>query len=275
MRWSAHISWLFAELPYLERVGAARTAGFDTIESAWPELEQDRTGLAAAVAGQRRAEPDFAVALLNCPAGDVAGGGERGFVNDDSRRDEAEAAFAQTVELAVAVGAENLNLLVGRALADVPQARQRAAVVDALRSFTPVADAAGLRILLEPLNSLDSPGFLAPTLDAAAELIEAAGEDRLGLLLDVYHVARMGEDPVAAIERHAERIEHVQLSDCPGRGAPGTGTVDFVAILTQLAVSGYGGAVGLEYEPDGATEEGLAAVAGLGQGYLPSLGAGR
>jgi hydroxypyruvate isomerase len=253
MRWSAHISWLFAELPYLERVGAARTAGFGTIESAWPELEQDRAGLAAAVAEQRRADPDFAVALLNCPAGDVTSG-ERGFVNDYSRRDEAEAAFAQTVELAVAIGADNLNLLVGRALPDVPQARQRAAVVDALRSFAPVAGAAGLRILLEPLNSLDSPGFLAPTLDVAAELIEAAGEDRLGLLLDAYHVARMSEGPVAAIERHAERIGHVQLSDCPGRGAPGTGALDFVEILTQLAVSGYGGAVGLEYEPSGPTE---------------------
>jgi hydroxypyruvate isomerase len=271
VRWSAHISWLFGELPYLERVGAARAAGFGVIESAWPELEQDRAGLAAAVAEQRRAAPDFAVALLNCPAGDVAAG-ERGFVNDDSRRDEAEAAFAQAVELAVAIGARNLNLLVGRALPDVPRARQRATMLDALRSFAPVADAAGLRILLEPLNAIESPGFLAPTPDAAVELIEAAGDDRLGVLLDVYHVARAGDDPVAAIERHAERIGHVQLSDCPERGAPGTGTLDFAEILTQLAVSGYAGAVGLEYEPDGATKDGLAAVAGLGGGFLPGLG---
>jgi hydroxypyruvate isomerase len=253
MRWSAHISWLFTELPYVQRVSAARAAGFDTIESAWPEREQDRVGLVQVVAEQRRASPDFAVALLNCPAGDTAHG-ERGFVNDDSRREEAEAAFAQTVELAVAIGARNVNLLVGRTLPGVPQARQRAAVIDALRSFAPVADAAGLTILLEPLNSIDSPGFVAPTPGAAVDLIEAAGDDRVGLLLDVYHVARMSDDPVAAIEHHAERIGHVQLSDCPGRGAPGTGTLDFVAILTQLAASGYGGAVGLEYEPSGPSE---------------------
>jgi hydroxypyruvate isomerase len=213
--------------------------------------------LPEAVAEQRGAAPGFAVALLNCPAGDVAAG-ERGFVNDDARREEAGAAFAQTVELAVAIGARNLNLLVGRALPGVPQARQRAAVIDTLRSFAPVADAAGLRIVLEPLNSIDSPGFLAPTPDAAVELIEATGDDRLGLLLDVYHVARMREDPVAAIDRHAERIGHVQFSDCPGRGAPGTGALDFVAILTQLDVSGYAGAVGLEYEPRGPTEPTLA-----------------
>jgi hydroxypyruvate isomerase len=274
VRWSAHISWLFSELPYLERVSAARAAGFGLIESAWPEFEQDRAGLAPAVAEQRRVAPGFAVALLNCPAGDVTAG-ERGFVNDDARREEAEAAFAQTVELAVAIGARNLNLLVGRALPDVPRARQRAAVIDALRSFAPVADAAGLRILLEPLNSLESPGFLAPTPDAAVELIEAAADERVGLLLDVYHVARVGDDPVAAIERHAEWIGHVQLSDPPARRAPGTGTLDFIAILGALAASGYDGAVGLEYQPDGPTEAGLAAVARLGEGYLPSIGAGR
>ena len=271
MRWSAHVSWLFAELPYVQRVGAARAAGFDTIETAWPESERDRSRLTAAVAEQRSAAPGFTVALLNCPAGDVAGG-ERGFVNDDSRREEAERALADAIELAAALGARNLNLLVGRALPDVPEMRQRAAVVSALRAFAPIAAAAGLRILLEPLNSIDNPGFVAATPDDAVELIEAAGDDRVGLLLDVYHVARMGQDPASAIERHAERIVHVQLSDCPGRGAPGTGKLDFAAIFARLDASGYDGAIGLEYDAGGATKAGLAAVAEIGDGYMPSVG---
>jgi hydroxypyruvate isomerase len=264
MRWSAHISWLFAELPYAERVGAARRAGFTTIETAWPESREDREALITAVAREH-----VEVALLNCPAGDV-GAGERGFVNDDSRREEAERALANAIELAAAIGAHNLNLLVGRALPDVPEMRQRAAVVSALRTFAPIAGAAGLRILLEPLNSIENPGFLAATPDDAIALIEAAADDRVGLLLDVYHVARMGQDPVDAIERHAERIAHVQLSDCPGRGSPGTGKLDFAAIFARLDASGYDGAVGLEYDAGGA-EAGLAAIAGLGDGYLPQL----
>lgn len=257
VRWSAHISWLFVERPYLERVATARAAGFSTIESAWPEDQGDRAGLAAAVAEQRRADPGFAVALLNCPAGDV-GSGERGFVNDDTRREEAERGFAEAVELATALGARNLNVLVGRALPDVSQARQRAAIVAALRSLAPLAGARGLRVLLEPVNAIESHGYLAPTPDAAVELIDAAGSDHIGLLLDIYHVARGGGDPAAAIARHGERIGHVQVSDCPGRGAPGTGQVDFSAILGRLAASGYDGAVGLEYEPRGPTEPTLA-----------------
>ncbi len=255
MRWSAHISWLFAELPYLERVGAAREAGFATIESAWPDDANDRAGLAAAVA-----EHGVDVALLNCPAGDTAGG-ERGFLNDDSRREEAERGFADALALAKAVGAPNVNVLVGRALPDVPEARQRAAVVSALRSFVPLAADAGVRIVLEPVNALENPGFLAPTPGAAVELIELAGPehaDRFGLLLDVYHVARAGDDPLEAIARHGERIGHVQVSDYPGRGVPGTGLLDFGAILAALAAAGYDGAVGLEYDARGETERTLA-----------------
>jgi hydroxypyruvate isomerase len=254
MRWSAHISWLFTELPYLERVTAARDAGFDTIESAWPEDAESRDGLAAAVEGV-----GVDVALLNIPAGDTAGG-ERGFVNDDSRREEAVAAFGEAVELAVAVGAPNLNLLVGRALPGIPEPRQRAAIVSALRSFAPIAAAHGLRILLEPVNEIENPGFLAPTPDAAVELIEAAGSDHaehLGLLLDLYHVARAGDDPATAIERHHEWIGHVQISDHPGRGAPGTGTLPIWDLLEQLRASRYDGAVGLEYEVSGPTKESL------------------
>ncbi len=215
--------------------------------------------MTAAVAEQRRADPDFAVALLNCPAGDTASG-ERGFVNDETRCEEAEAGFAEAVELAVAVGAPNLNLLVGRALPGVPEAHQRAAIVSALRSFAPVAGERGLRILLEPVNAIENPGFLAPTPDAAVKLIEAAGPehaDQLGLLLDIYHVARAGDNPARAIERHHDLIGHVQISDHPGRGAPGSGELPIWELLEQLRASGYDGAVGLEYEAGGDTEPSL------------------
>lgn len=268
MRWSAHISWLFAELPYAERVGAARRAGFSAIESAWPaESGGDGDALARAVA-----EHGVDVVLLNAAGGDVAAG-ERGFVNDSSRREEADAAFAAAVELARRVGAPSVNLHVGRALPDVPEARQRAAVVAALRAFARVAAGDGLRLLLEPVNAIESPGFLAPTPDAAVALIEETGADELGLLLDIYHVARAGDDPLAAIARHGERIAHVQVSDWPGRGAPGSGSLDFDAILDALAASGYRGAVGLEYDARGQTEATLATL--MSRRSSPARGRGR
>jgi hydroxypyruvate isomerase len=250
MRWSAHISWLFAELPYLKRVAAARDAGFATIESAWPADARDRVGLAAAVAERRRSDAHFNVVLLNCPAGDTANG----------EREEAEAAFGEAVKLAATIGTPNVNLLVGRALPGIPESRQRAAIVSALSSFAPIAAANGLRILLEPVNEIENPGFLAPTPDAAVELIEAAGPEhaeQLGLLFDIYHVARAGLDPAEQIERHRAWIGHVQISDHPGRGAPGTGELPIWNLLEQLRASRYDGAVGLEYEAPVPTEGSL------------------
>jgi len=244
LHWSAHISWLFTERPYLERVGAARQAGLRTIETAWP-APADHDGLAAALA-----EHDVGVALLNCEEGDVQGG-ERGFVNDPARREEAERAFAAAAELAQRVGAPNVNVLVGRELAGVSRERQLRAAVDALRAFAQEARARGLGIVLEPLNEIENPGYLTSTPAAAAALIERVGSDAVGLLLDVYHVARAGAQPAAAIERHAALIRHVQLSDFPGRGQPGSGSLDIWGLLERLDASGYTGAVGLEYEPRG------------------------
>jgi hydroxypyruvate isomerase len=250
LAFSAHISWLFGELPYLQRVGAARRAGFDWIETAWPD-PHDVELLPRAVAEHR-----VGVALLNCPAGDVAGG-ERGFINDPARSQEAEQAFLAAAELAQRLGARSLNLLVGRALPGVGPARQRDCVLAALRSLGPQAAARGLRLLLEPLNALENPGYLAPTPREAIELIERSGADGLGLLLDVYHVARAGGDPLAAIDQAGGLIGHVQISDWPGRGQPGTGSLDMRGILEHLGASGYEGAVGLEYEPRGTTEASL------------------
>jgi hydroxypyruvate isomerase len=256
LTFSAHISWLFGELPYLERVGAARRAGFDWIETAWP-APAERERLPALVA-----EQGLGVALLNCCAGDVEHG-ERGFVNDPARREQAQRAFVAAAELAQSVGARHLNLLVGRTLPGVGRAGERAAVVDALRAFAPQAAARGLRILIEPINAVDHPGYLAPSPQAAAELIEEAGSDALGLLLDVYHVARAGGDPLEAIDRHGDLIGHVQIADFPGRGQPGTGSLDVRGILERLDASGYAGAVGLEYEPRGASDESLAFLSEL------------
>ncbi len=250
LTWSAHISWLFRELPYRERVLAARRAGFQRIETAWPE-RLDVEPLVAAVR-----EQEMEVVLLNCNAGDAAGG-ERGFLNDPARREQAERDFLAAAELALRLGAPYVNVLLGRELPGFSRAVQRRAVVSALNVFAPQAAARGLRVLLEPINAIENPGYLAPTPEDAVALIEECGSDALGLLLDVYHVARAGADPLVAIERCAALIGHVQISDCPGRGRPGSGALEVRGILECLRAGGYAGSLGLEYEPATGTEESL------------------
>lgn len=249
--WSAHISWLFSELPYEERPQAARRAGFRCIETVWPQPDE-REQLAA-----RIEKEGLSVSLLNCAAGDLEAG-ERGFINDPSRGDQAERGFAAAAALAGRIGAKKINVLVGRELPGLGARRQREAAVLMLRSFGAEARARGLTVVVEPLNEVENPGYLAPDPASARALIEDAGSEALGILFDVYHLARVGSDPLAAIDRHGDLIRHVQMSDFPGRGEPGSGSLDLPAILARLRSSGYRGAVGLEYLPTAATVGSLA-----------------
>ena len=246
MIWSAHLSALFRELPYLERPAAAAAAGFTTVETWWP---RDGDGPAWAAETQRLG---LDVALVNCFGGDLAAG-ERGFLNVPERRAEAIEAFLAAVDLAGRCGATNINVLVGRETPDIPREAQLAHAADTLAQCAPLAEAAGMTILVEPINELDSPGALTPTPRAALDLIQSVGSPAVGLLYDAYHAARAGGDPIRDVAGLLPHVGHVQYADCPGRGAPGSGDIDLAAFAAALDAAGYEGAIGLEFFADGPT----------------------
>ena len=102
-------------------------------------------------------------------------------------------------------------------------------------------------MLVEAINSVDIPGFPVDTSARAMAVIEKVGAPNVGFLADLYHLAKMGEDVADVLTRYRETILHVQVADPPGRGAPGTGTLDFEPLFAALARDGYAGWVGLEY----------------------------
>jgi hydroxypyruvate isomerase len=87
---------------------------------------------------------------------------------------------------------------------------------------------------------------------------------RVTLLFDTYHLTNNGEDLLACVDTYGARIGHVQLADSPGRHEPGTGSIDFAAVLAALSGAGYGGLVAAEYRPVGETVDGLGWVRALG-----------
>lgn len=237
---------LFSELPLVERPAAARRAGFELVESWWPdpadagdfERELRRNGLA--------------VACLNCFGGDLQAG-ERGFLNLPERYERTLADFTDALAYGARVGAPLINVLVGRAVADVPFGRQRAVAVSTLRDIAAEAAAAGSTVLVEPLNAVDVPGCLVPTPAAAVSLIEEVGSGAVALLYDAYHAAAAGFDPATQAVELLDCIRHVQYADYPGRGAPGTGSLRLDEFAAALDGAGYRGAIGLEFAPHGPT----------------------
>ncbi len=245
LRWSAHLSMLFAELPLLARPRAAYAAGFSLVESWWPGEMVDAWVDEVLDVG-------VSAVLVNADGGDLAAG-ERGFLNVPKLRERELQRIANAVAVAVRVGAPRVNVLVGRLTRDARESRQRADIVSVLGEAVECAAAAAVTLVVEPINRLDVPGYLVPTALDALALIEAVGSPRVRLLYDAYHAARSGSDPIREAPTLMDVIDHVQYADCPGRGAPGSGLIDLRKFRDVLWEAGYTGAIGLEYDPRGET----------------------
>jgi len=102
------------------------------------------------------------------------------------------------------------------------------------------------------------PGFIIHNQAQMLSVLERMNRPELFMQYDIYHMLMMGEKPEAFIAEHADKIGHIQFADCPGRGQPGTGRIDFDRIFSVIEKSSYSGWVGAEYKPVGTTMESLA-----------------
>jgi hydroxypyruvate isomerase len=248
LRFDVNCSILFTELPLAERAAAARTAGFGGVEFWWPWAAIAPTDAEADAFTRSIADAGVELISLNFHTGDMAAG-ERGIVSHPARTAEFRENVAAAVELAGRTRCTRLNAPYGLRVPGVDVAEQDAVATENLAFAAKAAGRVGASVLVEAINSVDIPGFPVDSSDKAAAVIEKVGAPNIGFLADVYHLAKMGEDVADALSRHQKSLLHVQVADPPGRGAPGTGTVDFEPLFRQLAGQGYGGWVGLEYLP--------------------------
>jgi hydroxypyruvate isomerase len=239
---AANLTFLWTELPFLERFDAAGAAGFSSVEYMFPYEHP-----AADLRG-RLDDSGLEQVLFNLPAGDWAAG-DRGIAADPGRVDEFRAGVEAALVYADELDVEQLNCLAGLQLDGVSPADQWDTLLGNLRHAARRLRSAGRRLLVEPVNTFDVPGFLLPTTDVALRLIDEVGEPNVLLQFDAYHVQRMEGDPAGRLEPLLDRVGHVQIADHPGRHQPGTGEIDFAALFELLDDGGYEGAVGLEYVP--------------------------
>lgn len=254
-QFSANLSLLFPELPFLERFAAAAQAGFTAVECQFPY------DWAADDMAQRLRAHGLRMVLHNLPAGDWAGG-ERGIACHPGRVDEFRAGVAQALAYAQALGVPRLNCLAGIPPAGVSASQAHATLVANLRYAALALQVAGLDLLIEPINTFDVPGFLVNTSAQALAVLDEVACPNAKLQFDLYHAQRMEGELVGTLTRHLVRIGHIQLADNPGRHEPGTGEINFPYVLGALDRLGYRGHVGCEYLPQDASPGGT--VAGLG-----------
>ena len=153
--------------------------------------------------------------------------GERGILSHPGRAGEFRENIAACVEIAARTGCTRLNAPYGLRVAGADLDTQDAVAIGNLRLAAEAAGEVGASVLVEAINSVDIPGFPVDTSARAMAVIEAVGAPNVGFLADLYHLAKMGEDVAEVLTRCRDAIVHVQVADPPGRGAPGTGTLDF------------------------------------------------
>jgi hydroxypyruvate isomerase len=248
MRFSANLSFLFKDAPFLERFVRARDAGFRGVEFMWPG-QGEVPGVERAVA-----QTGLEVPLFNFDAGDMAAG-DRGLLSDPSRYERFRENVPVALELAGKLGCTRLNALVGMRLPDLELEAQLDLARHNVAWAAEQARAQGASILIEAVNTYDNGPYLLDTTAKAVNFVESIGADNVELQYDVYHMQRMEGNLADTITRVLPRLGHVQIADPPARTEPGTGEINYGFILGLLDRLGYAGWVGLEYNPSTARTE--------------------
>ena len=258
MRFSANLSFLFKDAPFAERFRRARAAGFGGVEFMWPGIDE------LAAVERAVADTGLEVALFNFDAGDMAAG-DRGLVSDPARRDQLRENVPVALELAGRIGCTRLNALVGVRVEGLSLEEQLEVARENVAWVAGQARAQGASIMIEAVNSYENGPYLLDTTAKAVSFLNSVGADNVALQYDVYHMQRMEGNLADTISRLLPRIGHVQVADPPSRSEPGTGEINFRFVLDLLERSGYGGWVGLEYNPStDTTEESLVWMRELG-----------
>ncbi|MEX5684156.1 hydroxypyruvate isomerase [Pseudomonas silesiensis] len=249
-RLAANLSMLFTERDFLARFKAAADAGFSGVEYLFPY------DFSAAEIKQQLDDNSLTQVLFNLPAGDWAKG-ERGIACHPDRVEEFRSGVDKAIEYAKVLGNTQVNCLAGIRQQDQDCATVRKIFVDNLKYAVDKLQAAGVRLIMEMINTRDIPGFYLNTTKQALGIQAEVGSDNLFLQYDIYHMQIMEGDLARTMECNLAKINHVQLADNPGRNEPGTGEINYRFLLEYLDRIGYQGWIGCEYKPLTTTEAGL------------------
>jgi len=249
-KFAANLTMLFTEHAFLDRFEHAAKAGFTAVEFLFPYP------FAAQDIKQRLDTFDLTLVLHNLPAGNWDAG-ERGIACYPDRVEEFRAGVEKAIRYAQVLGVRQLNCLVGKAPAGVAEDLLHQTVVENLRYAAGGLKKAGLRLLIEPINSFDIPGFYLNYTAQALAILDEVGADNAFVQYDIYHAQRMEGELAVTMEKHRQRIGHIQLADNPGRNEPGTGEINYPFLFSHLDRIGYDGWIGCEYKPAATTEAGL------------------
>jgi len=261
-RFDANLSFLFNEVPFLDRFAEAAHAGFEAVEFAFG-YDHPVTEIAARLSAHRLKQ-----ILINAPPGDLAKG-DRGLAAWPGREHEFTASVITALRYADALGSPLIHVMAGvlpEGAGLEARTRHRATFVRNLRTAAREAAKQGVTLTIEPINTRDIPGYFLNTQAEAHAIREEVGAVNLEVQMDFYHAQIVEGDLAEKFRRWQSHIGHVQIAGVPDRHEPDTGEVNYVYLFELLDELGYDGWVGCEYRPAADTRAGLAWLDKVGWG---------
>ncbi len=247
---AANLTTMFTEDDFLDRFAAAAACGFQAVEFLFPYA------FAADVVSARLKAAGLAQALFNMPPGDWEAG-ERGVAALPGREAEFAAGIDTALRYARALDCRQVHCLAGLVADEAARPAMRETYLRNLATAAARCKAQGVRLLIEPINSHDMPGYFLSHSWQAREIVETVGSDNLFLQYDCYHMQIMEGDLLKTIEANLDIIRHFQIAGVPDRHEPDTGEICYPFLFAALDRLGYDGWWGCEYVPAAGTREGL------------------
>jgi len=251
------LEMVYENEPFLDRIDHVADHGFDAVEFAtWFDkdldaleirLDKNDISLTAMAAIQETGMPqDFDRAMT-----------------DPEQREAVIEDIENSIQVAQRFDCPNLIVLVGPEL-ERPRDEQFDNIVDCLREVAPEAEAAGVSLVLEPLNHpVDHPGFFLEQSQTGFELVREVDSPAVNLLFDIYHQQVAEGNILATVTENLDDIGHIHIADVPGRHEPGTGELHYSNILSAIDNAGYDGQVGFEFSPISTEKAAFSAIRSL------------
>ena len=247
-RFAANLGYLFTDRPLIERIHAAAAAGFRAIELQFP-YDVPASQVKAAIAANR-----LTVLGINTPQG--GGEGAFGLAAVPGREREWEASFTVALDYIAAVGGSAVHCLAGKVSPDARPAAERTFIANLTRAADQAA-AKNIKLLIEPINPRDRPGYFLNHAAHAADIIAKTARPNIRMQFDFYHIQIVSGDLIRNFEKHLPTIGHLQCASVPLRHEPDEGEINYRAVFEAVDRAGYTGWIGAEYRPRGRTEDGL------------------
>ena len=255
-QFAANLTMLFNEVPFMERFEKAAKSGFQAVEFLFPYA------FPVGEIKQKLEQHNLKLVLHNLPAGDWDAG-ERGIACLPDRITEFQDGVAKAIAYAKALDVKQINCLAGKIPAEADFDLLKKTFISNLRYAATALKKADIKLLIEPINTFDIPGFYLSKTQQALDILNEVGSDNLFIQYDIYHAQRMEGELCKTIEANLSKISHIQLADNPGRNEPGTGEINYPHLFQFIDSIGYQGWIGCEYKPASNTEAGLGWIKNL------------